>query len=353
MGKSKNPVTQAKRKAKRAARAARREVVQNAPVYYKKVKTAMKKAGPVVEDIGDVTQDIGAGVGKAGAAMAVVGEGMAFAAPAVAATGFEPLAAAMVAGSAGLIAGGEILGTAGTVSVALGKGISETGSLMHHYGQGVTLKEVKPEHHVHYDVAHTAYKEDEEKTLPGFTLDADLSTDRKVDVWKKNDSKDVYIGYQGSQFEANQRGVQDTVADWHILRDTTEESKMFQHVDEITQQVFDKYGANHKIHSGSHSLGGSLAHKMGCKYKFDTVVTFNAGSTPWTKGCKEEPTAGIVNYTTGSDFVSVSNLIPYRTRKERTYVIKTQNASSAYDVVGHHDVTNFKPTTRMSNSGWA
>ena len=74
------------------------------------------------------------------------------------------------------------------LSVALGKGISETGSLMHHYGQGVTLKEVKPEHHVHYDVAHTAYKEDEEKTLDG--LGKELEVEQPEDQYEGDGSID-------------------------------------------------------------------------------------------------------------------------------------------------------------------
>ncbi len=309
----------------------------------KKVTTGLRKAGEFAEDVGEVMQDTSKYVVKGGKVVRSAGTAIGSAAGVAAATGQEEIAVPLATLSAGAIVAGETAIVAGKLSKKIGQGVEKVGGTVAHYTGNMFKKDIDKKHYDHWDVSHQAYSDD--KTLEGFTLDEELSKHRKVDVWKKNGTNQIFVGYQGSQFGFTQAGYEDTVADAHIFRDTMKKSQMFKEVAEITDQIFDKYGDTHEIHAAAHSLGGMLLEEATCDHQFTSAVSFNKGTTPWHTKCEgKDAQSSMVNYTSGLDPISAGTMLPHY-RKEKTYIVrrKTPHLGSKYNT---HTDEIFRPQRR-------
>jgi hypothetical protein len=298
-----------------------------------KLKTFARNAGDSLIVAGDMDKNIGKNIVKTSKLSAKIGAGAISLGSALSTLGPEtaPVSAPLIGyGTAletraltGLFLGGSL--------VEIGSGLRQAGQTIHNYTQK-PRSSIKKEHHIHYDVAHGAMNN--ETSIKDHTHDKELSTHRKIDVWKSDNSKDVYIGYEGTQlFKKQKDAFDDLEADYHILTNTTENSKMFKDVDKLTQKVYEKY-PDHSIHMAGTSLGGKLAHSMACKYNPSSAVTFNMGINGLLdSGCEEAKTR-VVNYTTGIDPISTSVLI--QRPKEDNYIIKRNKK-----IKSPHSLLNF------------
>ena len=180
----------------------------------------------------------------------------------------------------------------------------------------------------------TYVKKKKDKKIDGLVQDDFSNLNRYTDVWRDDKNKEIWIGYEGTDFSNVYRAVEDLGSDAHIFFDTTDESEVFKNMDDVTDKVINKYGKTHKIHLTGHSRGGEGVRRNACRHEVSSAVTFNAGITPMTQGYEECKT-NITHYTTGIDPISIGTLIPRN--KERTYVIKRNKDKDP------HTLKQFKP----------
>jgi len=176
-------------------------------------------------------------------------------------------------------------------------------------------KKTPKQYENHACIASMAYKDD--KDCDGLDFDENLSID-KLDVYTdgQEQPKNLYLGIEGTNFH-KKTILNDLYDDSKILDDTLEDGATFKRMNEHITKL-KKLHPNAKIHLGSHSLGGALAHKLACNHNFESNVTFNSGSVPWAKQCNKK--SEVVNITTGRDLISLSTLIPRK--NEKTIIVR-------------------------------
>ncbi len=244
----------------------------------------------------------------------------------------------------------------------LGKTISrtekETEKMIHSLGRGIeTAGEFFDKHedgsHIvdNYETAVAfssgSYDKKEDKrdnvTLQGRTYERDKELSNQnnaVDVWKQincEDPDDCHVYWVGKG--TNPKHGKDLHYDWHIFKDSTEDTKMFKEYERLAKATFEKYGGSHKIHMVGHSKAGNVISKLSCKYHPETAITFNKGAVPWESECKNRQTH-VHNFTTGYDLISAATYFPRK--KESTHFITTKKGVSLLDPTYFHNMDHFK-----------
>ena len=230
---------------------------------------------------------------------------------------------------------GRKIKTAGKTIEHLGKKAKEDGSdIVDNYETAVAF-------------AGGAYDKKQDKrdnvTLQGrtFERDKELSNQNNaVDVWKEINAKEgekpaLYIAMKGT----NPKHMKDLYYDWHIFKDSTEDTDMYKEYDRLTKAVYDKYGDTHKIHMTGHSKAGHVISKLSCTYHPESAITFNKGAVPWESGCKDRKTH-VHNFTTGYDLISAATYFPRK--KESTHFITTNKNVSLLDPAYFHNMDHFR-----------
>tara|TARA_B100001094_G_scaffold306414_1_gene337143 strand:- start:3036 stop:4226 length:1191 start_codon:yes stop_codon:yes gene_type:complete len=231
---------------------------------------------------------------------------------------------------------------------ALGRGIKTAGKTIEHFGKKATEhgSDVIDNYETAVGFAGGAYDKKEDKrdnvTLQGKTYERDKefsNQNNAVDVWKQINCEDpndcnVYIAMKGT----NIWHMKDLYYDWHIFKDSTENTDMYKEYDRITKEVFDRYGDTHKIHMTGHSKGSNVISKLSCKYHPESAITFNKGAVPWESSCKNRQTH-VHNFTTGYDLISAATYFPRK--KESTHFITTNKNVSLLDPAYFHNMDHF------------
>jgi hypothetical protein len=176
------------------------------------------------------------------------------------------------------------------------------------------------------------------KTPDGFRKNKNLS-DRRSKVYEIGD--DVFISYRGTQ-PTNKSDV--FIADLAIATNTQWLSPRFRESADKFERVKTNYGNDKNIYLTGHSLGSSSAAWVARNYEGAAgVYGFNGGSNPYYDSketfkdaiglSQKRNSTQIHNYITGSDPISIGNLLP-RKNTTTTYVPRI----SGYDP---HTLKNF------------